>query len=174
MEKFQKKLLVNNTALINQAINAGLTLISEKYELDLSELLQTFEEGVDQNAPTVRRVKGASKTNKTTGYQLFCHSIKDEVKQEIEANMEEGENMSTRMGEMSKINGKKWWDLTDEERGDWNTQAASQNEENKFAAPSKKSSKTKSSKKSSQKSKKSDTKPQKSAKKPKKPKADDD
>ena len=62
---------------------------------------------------------------KPTGYNLFCKAMRDDAKDIINNDLEEGEKPSNQ-DVMSKL-GEMWQQLTQEEKDDWKEKAAAEN-----------------------------------------------
>lgn len=88
--------------VVNKTITTYISAISEKYNLEHSELVEIWEE-----------VQGGKKKGKPrqNGYINFCKAKRPDIKKE---------NPTMTFGEQGKVLGKMWKELSVEEKSKWN------------------------------------------------------
>nr|QBK85350.1 MAG: high mobility group box [Iridovirus LCIVAC01] len=119
-----------------------ISLIVEKYNIDLTELEELLETACKEEASEVRTKQKKLKNKlprKVSGYQIFNKERRAQFKNE----QKEKKQPVLPFGKISKILGTMWKELSEEERTSYNNRAQAINEEiNKNEKTNKKNEKT--------------------------------
>jgi hypothetical protein len=109
---------------VSKAINKSLldklpTAVSEKFSVDRENFREFFSEFLTTELTTKKtkkgkRVRDETKTPRLSGYILFSNSMRNDVKQE---------NPDMKFVDIGKELGKRWKDLSQEDRDEWNSKA---------------------------------------------------
>lgn len=123
MKNFNASLNALLQQTVNETLDKLLKLVQEGEdnddEIDLAEMIASLKESVKKQFPTtggkVKKVKDANAPKgASTAYLLYSNAVRDKVRKA---------NPDLKLGEVAKVIGKQWAELTDAEKKPYNEQA---------------------------------------------------